>query len=107
MVKNYRIVSMSLGVETIEKAQDVLEKYSKWKRSKLFKNASATEVYEMAIRIGLPVIEKMLDDKVMEFTDGSPTFPDERVLASAVQKKTSQTLADLTDEEIEALEKGE
>ena len=104
MVKNYRIVSMSLGVKTIEKAQVVAENYLKWKWNKQFKKGSATEVYELAINIGLPIIQHMLDENKMPLDKDVLVEASLEEIGNPTKPKTS-TIAELTDEEIEKLEK--
>lgn len=104
MTKNAKVVPLSLGQDTVLRGLKLLENYSAYVVKTQLRNPSKSELFELALNLGFSILEPIAEhEKWSELEDVK-----KRVSRLARKKANKpRTVGQLTDEDIEKLEKGE
>jgi len=104
MTKNAKVVPLSIGQATRIRGLALLEKYSAYISKTQIRNASKSELYELALNLGFSILEPIAkNEKWSELEEVK------KRVSRLARKKANEprTVGQLTDEDIEKLEKGE
>jgi len=104
MTKNAKVVPLSLGQATVLRGLKLLENYSAYVVKTQIRNASKSELFELALNLGFSILEP-----IAEFEKWSELEEVKKRVSRLAKRKVNEprTVGQLTDEDIEKLEKGE